>query len=37
VGEVKRRLHLTVIRGDQSVSSASIASYRTGQNHGRCV
>ena len=31
VGEVKRRLHLTVIRGDQSMSGAAIASPQEGK------
>jgi hypothetical protein len=31
VGEVKRRLHLTVIRGDQSTSGAAIASPEEGK------
>lgn len=31
VGEVKRRLHLTVIRGDQSMSGVAIASPREGK------
>jgi hypothetical protein len=31
--EVKRRLHLSVIRGDQSMSGAAVAST----NHGCCV
>jgi DDE superfamily endonuclease len=31
VGEVKRRLHLTVIRGDQSTSGGAIASPREGE------
>ena len=31
VGEVKRRLHLTVIRGDQSMSDAAIASPQEGK------
>jgi hypothetical protein len=31
VGEVKRRLHLTVIRGDQSKSDATIASPEEGK------
>jgi hypothetical protein len=36
-GEVKRRLHLAVIQGDQTSPSISIGSSQEGRNHGCCV